>query len=126
MDIASLAEGLALAKSGFDTLRTALGLAADVQRALPAGGGKDAIGELLAQAQRQLQLAEAQIAVGLGYELCRRHFPPAPMIEIGRWKGLGMEAFRVRECTACGYNNAPGPDGEGWVRTDVPGGTPAR
>lgn len=42
-----LAESLAYAKSGFDLLRSAIGLAKDVQGVLPAGEKKDAMGDAL-------------------------------------------------------------------------------
>jgi hypothetical protein len=67
VDLSSLADGLAYAKSGFDLLRSAVGVLKDVQGTLPAGDKKDAVGISLGQAERHLQLAEAQIAQGLGY-----------------------------------------------------------
>ena len=74
------ADAFALAKAGFDLFRSAIGLAKDVQGILPAGEKKDAIAASLEQAERQMKLAEAQIAQSLGYHLCRCEWPPTPMV----------------------------------------------
>jgi hypothetical protein len=71
---------LAYAKAGFDMVRSVIGLVKGVQDVLPAGDEKDAIAESLVQAERQMQLAEAQIAKGLGYAVCECEFPPTPML----------------------------------------------
>ncbi|MGA9014653.1 MAG: hypothetical protein WB509_19350 [Acetobacteraceae bacterium] len=70
--------------AGFDTVSSVIGLVKDVQGVLPAGDKKDAIAESLVQAERQMQLAETQIAKGLGYALCECEFPPTPMLTVGR------------------------------------------
>jgi hypothetical protein len=78
---------LSYAKTGFDLLRSAIGLAKDVQGALPAGEKKDAVGASLAEAERRLRTAEGEIAQGLGYKLCCCEFPPYPMLQMGYYFG---------------------------------------
>ena len=112
-----LAESLAYAKSGFDLLRSAIGLAKDVQGVLPAGEKKDAMGNALIRAERQMQLPEAQITQSLGYKLCRCDYPPAPMLFVGyRIDGFGRRAD-VFECPTCKNNDAKL---EAWERTTGP------
>jgi hypothetical protein len=128
MDLAAITAGLAAAKSGFETLRTALGLVKDAQGMLPAGERKDAVARTLEEADKQVRLAEAQIAQALGYKLCRCAFPPTPMLAVGYTPGLVREV--VHECPRCRENDAsPSVRGKGgpwgpWVRTapePVPG-----
>jgi hypothetical protein len=88
-----------------------------VQGALPAGEKKDAIGQSLGQAERQMQLAEAQIARSLGYKLCHCDYPPTPMLLVGyRIDGFGNRAD-VHECPVCKNNDARL---EAWERTTGP------
>lgn len=111
VDLASLSSGLALAKSGFDTLRTAVGLVKDAQGILPAGEKKDVVGRSLEEADRQIRLAEAQIARGLGYKLCQCEFPPAPMLLVGyqqRQGPRGLYHLDVHQCPKCCRTHPPG------------------
>lgn len=133
MDIAGISTGLALAKSGFDTLRTAIGLVKDVQQALPPGEKKETVARTLEEADKQVRLGEAQIAQAFGYPLCRCAFPPTPMLAVGhrdprapmdkalmiavaKKQGHGgvPGAITVHECPHCGQNDA-GP--YRWART---------
>jgi len=126
MDSATIASGMALAKTGFETLRTALGLVKDVQQALPSGEKKEVAGRALDEADKQLRLAEAEIAKALGYSLCRCEFPPTPMLQVGYRFALNHlesnallimaqegrisspSAFPINECPKCGNNDAGG------------------
>jgi hypothetical protein len=126
MDAPSIAAGMTLAKAGFDTLRTALGLVKDVQQALPSGEKKEVAARTLEEADKQLRLAEAEIAKALGYSLCRCEFPPTPMLKIGyRFPTDHFErsallimakdghasspsAFPINECPKCGNDDAGG------------------
>jgi hypothetical protein len=133
MDVSALSTGLALAKSGFDTLRTAIGLVKDVQEVLPPGEKKETVARTLEEAGKQVRLAEAQIAQALGYPLCRCDFPPTPMFAVGYRspiaptdKAIMIEVAKkqghaavsggivVHECPRCGQNDA-GP--WAWDRT---------
>lgn len=95
-------------KNGIDMLRATVGLVKDVRDVLPAGPQKDAITTALDQSSSQLQLAEAQIAAGLGYELCRCEFPPTIMLTAGSLSARGPERKTgpVYECPKCGYNTS--------------------
>lgn len=91
-------------KAGIDMLRGAVGLVRDVQSALPEGDKKQAVEEALAQSESQIKIAEAQIAKGLGYELCKCQFPPTPMLTVGyRTRGEGGTVY---ECPICKMNTA--------------------
>jgi hypothetical protein len=104
-------------KSGFDAVRTVLGLVKDVQVTLPPGEKKEAIGKSLAHAEREVQLAEAQVARALGYRLCQCSFPPITML----LAGFRLDAFdnhqNLHECPACKTNTARL---EAWERTVGP------
>jgi hypothetical protein len=116
MDLSALSDGLVSAKSGFDLLRGAVGLLKDVQGVLPAGDKKDAVGTSLSQASRQLELAEAQIAKGLGYPLCRCTLPPNPMLEVGEyWSPMAVRVV-VNECPRCHRNDGP-KQAANWIRS---------
>lgn len=123
MDFATITAGVTAAKGGFDVLRTAIGLVKDVQSVLPDGEKKEVVGRTLDEAEKQLRLAEAQIADALGYTLCRCAFPPTPMLLVGyrlpaggmeralamqmqKAKGTAAVAFDVHECPRCGRNDA--------------------
>ena len=67
-------------KQGLSTLTMALGLLKQAKDLIPKGPKKTNIDEALQQAERQLKLAESQVAHGLRYELCRKHFPPEVML----------------------------------------------
>jgi len=116
MDLTSLATGMQAVKIGFDTLRAALGLVKDVQEVMPAGEKKEAVGLSLAEATKQLKLAEAQIAQGLGYQLCRCTFPPTPMLEVGEQYSMTDQRMLIYECPICNRNTGSPHEGE-WKRT---------
>lgn len=83
---------------------------------LPDGPTKDQASKDLATADENLQLAKIELAKGLGYRLCQRHFPPGILLDIredrhARWK-----------CDTCGditpHNGTTEKtaSGESWVR----------
>ena len=115
-DLISLAEGIALFKSGMDGIRGALGVWRDIRGALPEGGQKEAVTRALEKSEEQLQIAEAQIAKGLGYSLCECAFPPIPMLTVG-WmngRGAGIPSRAVHRCPKCGITDN---SGWGWTPT---------
>ena len=114
MDIPTIVAGAGALKTGFDTVRSVLGLVKDVQGILPPGEKKDVIGHSLAQAEREIQLAEAQIAKALGYRLCRCVFPPIPMLLAGYRLDFQNIHFYVYECPVCKTNTA---ELAAWLRT---------
>lgn len=95
-------------KAGIDMLRNAVGLVKDVRDALPSGEKRDAITSAIDQSAKQLLIAEAQIASGLGYQLCRCEFPPTIMLTAGHLSGRGNppRTGPVYECPKCGSNTA--------------------
>lgn len=117
MDASQIAEGLAFAKTAFDTLRGAVGLIKDVQETLPADK-KEVVRRSLEEADKQLRLAEAEIAKALGYTLCHCAFPPTPMLYVGyREIPHQHRIIDVNECPVCGRHDA-GP--WRWQRTAPP------
>src|SRR2546428_388820 len=116
MDISDLAAGMQAVKTGFDTLRTALGLVKDVHGFMPTGEKKEAVAASLAEATKQLKFAEAQFAQGLGYQLCRCTFPPTPMLEIGEQYSMTEQRMLIYECPVCNRNTGGPHEGE-WKRT---------
>lgn len=137
MDLAEIAAGLGIAKTGFDAIKTALGLVKDVQGALPAGEKKEAAARALEKAETQIRLGAAQIAKALGYPLCRCRFPPTPMLAVGyrphadrneynllltlvaKGQASSPHGFSVHECPTCGANDAGSFD---YTRTAPPRG----
>jgi hypothetical protein len=89
-------------KQAFGTLSTALSVLKQAKELLPDGSDKDNIDKALKRAERQLKLAESQAAQGLGYELCKNHFPPEIMLSgnDAHWK-----------CPECGNERNTGPAG---------------
>jgi hypothetical protein len=107
MDIAAIATGMTLAKTGFDTLRIALGLVKDIQQVLP-DEKKEVVARTLEEADTQLRLAEAEIAKALGYSLCRCEFPPTPMLKIGYRFALDhFERSALINMTQAGHASSP-------------------
>ncbi len=116
VDLASLTEGLALLKSGTEGVRAAFGLWRDVKGLVPQER-REEVTRALEQSEKQFQIAEAQIAMGLGYALCRCVFPPTPMLTIG-WheQQRTAPACAVHQCPRCGAIDAKGGD---WIPTST-------
>lgn len=76
MDIKAIGEGIA-------ALAEVIPVIGDIVKSLPDGSKKAEAQSLLEKAERELRLAEAQTAESLGYQLCRRHFPPVIMLSKG-------------------------------------------
>lgn len=112
MDIAAITAGMAAAKTGFDTLRMAVGLVKDVQGVLPAGEKKEIVQRTLEEAEIQMRTAEAQIAKALGFPLCTCIFPPPVMLKVGHRRklipGPGFQELSVHECPRCLQTDAYG------------------
>ena len=117
LDVGAIASGI---KSGFDLVRTALGLVRDVHQTFPPGEKMETVERTLAEADRQLRLGEAQIAQALGYSLCRCEFPPIPMLAVG-YRGIADGGdyvtalasstpgrVTIHECPTCGADDAGG------------------
>jgi len=75
-------------KEGLTGLAAAIGIYKQIKDSLPEGSKKEEADEALKRAERQLKLAESQIAQGLYYELCKAHFPPMIMLSANEknWK----------------------------------------
>ena len=69
---------------------------------LPSGTKKDEINQAIESAERQMKLAESKTAQGLGYVLCKNHFPPEIMLSSDE---------RTWKCSVCDNEKTTGmPD----------------
>jgi hypothetical protein len=82
-DPVTIIGGLSAVKTTFDALRTAIGLVKDTKELLPKNDTTAVITAALVTAQSSSQIAEAEVAKALGYELCKCQFPPTPMLTVG-------------------------------------------
>jgi hypothetical protein len=102
-DFDTVAKGAAAIKTSIDAFKGAVGLMREVKDALPPSKETETVGRALDEAEQTATIAEAQLAQALGYELCRSHFPPVIMLDVGfytdRQTGKPMSVF---ECAACG------------------------
>ncbi len=76
--------------SAFGAALTVLKQAKDM---LPESSQKQDVNTAIESIERQLKIAESQTAHALGYQLCRKHFPPEVMLS-------GDD--RVWNCPVCG------------------------
>ena len=98
--------------------RDALGLMKAAKDLLPAGKQREEATVKIEQAERQLQLAEAGVAKGLGYHLCQCAFPPSIMLKTGH---NGRQD--ILTCPKCSASYPPprathadtGPGPGGWM-----------
>ena len=70
-------ESIKQAMSAFGAALTVLRQAKDL---LPDSSKKQELSTAIESAEKQLKIAESQTAHALGYELCRKHFPPEVML----------------------------------------------
>lgn len=96
-DTSTVVSALAGIKNGMDTIRSALELFKGAADALPDTARKAAIAGSLERAEREIRLGETQIALALGYHLCRCTFPPQIMVSVGHATG-GHSVFQCPKC----------------------------
>jgi hypothetical protein len=115
IDLIALNDGLAIFKSGMEATRLAFGLMREAKAALGTEG-QAAAEQAIELSEKQMSLAEAQIAKGLGYAMCHCQFPPTPMLTVGylpssSFRDLGRQIY---ECPICHLH-----DGEGarWIKS---------
>ena len=96
MDVQSLTQAVVGLKAVID-------LAKQAKELLPEGPQREDVAAKLEQAERQLRIAEGQVANELDYELCRNHFPPEVMLSANDY---------VWECPKCGNTKDHSPAGE--------------
>lgn len=82
-------ESIKQAISAFGAALTVLKQAKDL---LPDSSQKQELNTAIESAERQLKIAESQTAHALGYELCRKHFPPEIMLS---------EDDKIWDCPVC-------------------------
>jgi hypothetical protein len=104
-DPVTIVSGLSAMKTTFDALRAAIGLVKDTKDLLPKNDTTAVITAALVAAETSSQIAEAEVAKALGYELCKCSFPPSIMLTVGEHNGR-PKLGPVYECPRCGYNMA--------------------
>jgi hypothetical protein len=87
MAIESISKGINIISSTINTLKI-------LKDMLPTSTEKRDVEESLKEAEKNIKIAEAEIAQGLDYILCRRHFPPGIMLDIDEYK---------IQCNTCGF-----------------------
>lgn len=104
-DWAQAAQGV---KHAFEVLRGALQLVKEAKQALAAGGDGSEVDRALVEAEKATAIAETQLALALGYKLCRCTFPPTKMLTVGYRMPFGNSSTieMIDECPACGISTA--------------------
>ena len=87
---------IAAIKGGLDLLEKLHGLYKRYVQKLPTGKDKEEGEKALIAAEETMAVARAEIAQGLGFVLCRSHFPPGVMVRIG------PEKNNQWQCVECG------------------------
>ena len=110
--------GINALQTAVEAIRSAIGIITDIRSA---GGSankqqEEAIDTAINLANQNAAIAEAQLALSFGYELCKCEFPPTPMRTVGRHIKASAhgkkEGDPVYECPKCGYNTAGRDDYE--------------
>lgn len=91
MDINTLSQGVGLFGVAVNALKQVIEM-------LPDTAKKTEAQSALARAEREFKIAEATAATNLGYEICRKHFPPEIMLseDNANWN-----------CPQCGNTKKP-------------------
>src|ERR1043166_3839523 len=97
-------------KSWSEAAAAALAALKAAKDLLPAGKKKQDAEKAIEAAERDLQLAHVSAAKDLGFELCRRHWPPGIMI---------VDDRDIYVCRDCGKSD-PGVGEKFEVRTSQP------
>lgn len=94
-------------KSGFDAFKAVLDTFKSIKEMYNADPAKhEAATIAVTAAEKELKFAEARLAQALGYELCRAHFPPIPMLK-NRIDPQSVETiYRCPECAT----ESPSPE----------------
>jgi hypothetical protein len=83
VDLNDVKTAVDLCKVSFELFKESIGLARRAKDSLPEGAEKKAVEKSLEEAESKSQIAEAQIARALGYELCQCTWPPQIMLRVG-------------------------------------------
>tara|TARA_R110002074_G_scaffold377728_1_gene555311 strand:+ start:488 stop:856 length:369 start_codon:yes stop_codon:yes gene_type:complete len=78
--------------------RDVLGLLKTMTEMMPKGQEADRAADCLKEAERVLQVSEAQLAKALGYTLCQCTFPPQIMLSKGHHARHDTEVFQCPSC----------------------------
>ncbi len=84
-------------KAGVSLLSESIGLIKKTKELLPDSREKEIIEKSLEEADKASKLAESQIALALGYEICQCTFPPQIMLS----KGYKEQEYHHKEEFVC-------------------------
>jgi hypothetical protein len=87
MDIELISKGIGIVSTTINTLKTLKDL-------MPSKEEKIDVEEKLIEAEKNPKIAEAEIAKGFDYKICRKHFPPGILLD------LDEDKFK---CNTCGH-----------------------
>ena len=93
---------------GFHLLRQALGAAKDAKDLIENPTQREAVETTLVEAERQIQIAEAQMAKSLGFLLCQCQWPPPICLQVGYVVDNYQNVPQLK-CPKCG-ELYPNPD----------------
>jgi hypothetical protein len=96
-------------KMGVSLLGESIGLIKKTKDLLPESAEKDVISKSLVEADKAAKLAESQIAMALGYKLCKCTFPPQVMLSKG-YKELKHHHEEEYVCSNCGKSSISPPN----------------
>ena len=91
LDVATIATGIGALKTGIDIVKSLI----------PKGEEGEPARLQLENAERQIQIAEAQVAEGLGYTICKCTFPPNICISEFRESPVSGRPKEVSTCPKC-------------------------
>ena len=101
-DPSAVQTALSHMKLALEAGRSLFGLLTEFQQALPDSDDKDAISEAIGQTEKQFAIAEAELALALGYKLCKCAFPPAIMLENAAETTAEASGKTLFKCPKCG------------------------
>lgn len=106
LDPDTIARGAGAAKTAIDAVRGVIGLFRDAKELLPEEK-KAAATLAIENSEKQITIAEAQMAQALGYQLCKCEFPPVIMLAVGTIEDHQTRTNKpVFECPSCGIDTA--------------------
>jgi hypothetical protein len=97
VDLQSIKVGIGLFHEALESLKA-------LKDFLPKGTKRDQVEAKLADAGRQIALGESQLALSLGYKLCKCTFPPTIMLRTGLIDG--RENCSCPQCGADSVNRS--------------------
>jgi hypothetical protein len=103
------AQGAGAVKNGVEMLRGVWALVKEFQGEKRTPDQERIVEQAFGEASKAAQIAEAQMAKALGFELCLCEFPPTAMLQVGyisKTERGGGSTTPVYECPSCAYRTS--------------------